>query len=59
MEEDRFFSAKHISILSEIALDERPFIILEIPGIPVYRMVLFYKSIHNGSGFIRGVNLIL
>ena len=51
-----FFSTKHTSILSEIALDEHPFIILEISGISVYGMVFFNENIHNGSGFILGTN---
>jgi len=51
-----FFSTKHTSILSETALDEYSFIILEILGISVYGMVFFNENIHNSSGFILGAN---
>lgn len=51
-----FFSTKHTFILSETALDEYSFIILEILGISVYGMVFFNENTHNGSGFILGAN---
>jgi hypothetical protein len=50
------FSTKHTSILSETALDEYFFIILEILGRSVYGVFFFNENIHQGSGFILGAN---